>query len=109
MVELYMELRNFSCEAKEKEFTTHLTTVIEVRNDQNEVAARFEFERDRPDVGQAPRQEYFHICRFPVQGLASGQYTLTAEVTDVPSGKSTKRSLPLRIESPRRAARGTAE
>lgn len=108
-VELYMELRNFSCEAKEKEYTTHLTTVIEVRDERNEVAARFEFERDRPDVGQAPRQEYFHICRFPVQGLAAGQYTLTAEVTDVPSGKSAKRSLPLRIESPRRVARGTAD
>jgi len=108
-VELYMELRNFSCEAKEKEFSTHLATVIEIRDDRNEVVARFEFERDRPDVGQAPRYEYFHICRFPVQGLAAGQYTLNAQVTDVPSGKSAKRSLPLRVESPRRVARGNDE
>jgi hypothetical protein len=104
-----MELRNFSCEPKEKEFATHLATLIEVRDDRNEVVARFEFERDQPDVGHAPRHEYFHICRFPVQGLAAGQYTLTAQVTDVPSGKSAKRALPLRVESPRRVARGKAE
>lgn len=108
-VELYMELRNFSCEAKEAEYSTHVTTLIEIRDDRGEVLAKYEFERDRPDVGQAPRQEYFHICRFPVQGLSAGQYTLTAQVTDVPSGKSAKRSLPLRIEATRRLARGSAD
>lgn len=108
-VELYMELRNFSCEAKEAEYRTHVMTVIEIRDDRGEVVARYEFERDRPDVGQAPRQDYFHICRFPVQGLAAGQYTLTAQVTDVPSGKSAKKSLPLRIETARRVVRGVGE
>jgi hypothetical protein len=108
-VELYMELRNFSCEAKEAEYRTHVTTVIEIRDDRGEVLSRYEFERDRPDIGQAPRQDYFHICRFPVQGLAAGQYTLTAHVTDVPSGKSAKKTLPLRIEAVRRVARGYGE
>lgn len=108
-VELYMELRNFSCQAKDKEFHTHLTTAIEVRDDRNEVIARYDFERDRPDVGQAPKHEYFHICRFPVQNMMAGQYTLCAIVTDVPTGKSATRMLPLRVEAARRVARGSAE
>lgn len=108
-VELYMELRNFSCEAKEAEYTTHVTTLIEIRDDRGEVMAKYEFERDRPEIGQSPRNEYFHICRFPVQGLSAGQYTLTTQVTDVPSGKSAKKTLPLRIEANRRVARGVSE
>lgn len=108
-IELYMEVRNFSCQAKEKEYLTHMSTVIEIRDERNEVVSRFDFERDRPVAGQAPKQDYFHICRFPVQGLATGQYTLTATVTDVPTGKSANKSLPLRVESTRRVARGSAE
>ncbi len=108
-IELYMELRNFSCEAKEKEYLTHLTTAIEIRDDRNEVIARFDFERDRPDVGQAPKHDYFHICRFPVQAMPAGQYTLCAIVTDVPTGKSATKMLPLRVEAARRVARGTSE
>jgi hypothetical protein len=108
-VELYMELRNFSCEAKEAEYRTHLSTVIEIRNERNELVERHEFERDRPEVGQAPKQDYFHICRFPVRGFPAGTYTMTVIVTDVPTGKSATRTLPLRVESaPRRVARGTA-
>jgi hypothetical protein len=104
-IELYMELRNFSCEAKDREYLTHLTTAIEIRDERNDVVARFDFERDRPDVIQAPRQDYFHICRFPVQGLLAGQYTLCAIVTDVPTGKSATKTLPLRVESAHRVAR----
>jgi hypothetical protein len=108
-VELYMQVRNFSCEAKDREFLTHLTTVIEVRDDRGEVVCRYEFERDRPEAGQAPRQESFHICRFPLQGLAAGDYTLSAQITDVPTGKSAQRTLPLRVEAARRTARGNDE
>lgn len=108
-VELYMEVRNFSCEAKDREFLTHLNTAIEIRDDRGEVVNRYEFERDKPVAGQAPRQDHFHICRFPIQGLMPGQYTLTAQITDMPTGKSAAKSLPLRIDPPRRAARGTAE
>jgi hypothetical protein len=104
--ELYMEVRNFSCEAKEKEYLTHLATVVEVRDDRGDVVTRYEFERDRPDIGQAAKQDYFHICRFPVQGLPSGRYTLAVQVTDVPTGKTAKRSLPLVVEPARRTARG---
>jgi len=108
-VELYMEVRNFSCEAKDREFLTHLNTAIEIRDDRGEVVSRYEFEREKPDSGQAPRHDHFHICRFPIQGLMPGPYTLTAQVTDVPSGKSAAKTLPLRIEPPRRTTRGTAE
>lgn len=89
---------------------THLATVIEVRDERNEVVMRHEFERDRPDVGQAAKAEHFQICRFPIQNLPAGSYTLTALVTDVPSGKSATRTLPLRVDSTaRRVARGTSE
>jgi hypothetical protein len=109
-VELYMELRNFSCEARDREYATHLSTVIEVRDDRNEVVLRHEFERDRPEIGQTPKQEHFHICRFPVQGLPAGKYSLHATVTDIPTGKAATRVLPLHVEAAaRRVARGTAE
>lgn len=107
-VEVYMELKNFSCESKDQVYATHLTTVLEIVDDQGEVASRFEFERDKPEAGNAPRVDYFHICRFPVQGLATGHYTLRVRVTDIPTGKFAQRELPLKVESPRRTAARTA-
>jgi hypothetical protein len=109
-VEVYMELRNFSCEAKDSEFATHLATVLEVKDELGQVVSRFEFERDKPDIGAAPKQNYFHICRFPVHGLTPGQYTLTARITDVPTGKTADKTLPLCVQAAKRTtARGTAD
>jgi hypothetical protein len=107
--ELYMELRNISCESKDREHTMRLMTTIEVRDERGTVVSRLEFERDRSEAGAAPRNEYFHICRFPVQGLAVGRYTLNAKITDMPTGRTAEKTLPLNVEPARRVARGTAD
>ncbi|MFL5327401.1 MAG: hypothetical protein ACJ8C4_00675 [Gemmataceae bacterium] len=108
-VEVYMELRNFSCESKEQ-CPTQLATVLEIRNEQGIVVSHFEFQRDRADNCTAPRNDYFHICRFPVQRLNPGQYTLVAKITDLPTGKVAEKALPLTIDNARRTTiRGSAE
>lgn len=105
LLELYMELRNFSCEARDKKYTVHLSVTIEIRDERGTVVEPMKFERDKPDVGHTPRQDYFHICRFPVPGIAPGTYTLVARVTDVPTGRSAERALPLRVAPVRAVAR----
>ena len=92
-------------------FTTQLASSLVLRDADQHVVWRHDFgDRSYRDLSQTLRHDYFNNCRFCVPDVPPGQYTLVAEVTDVPTGKSAKRTLPLRVEPARRvAARGAAD
>jgi hypothetical protein len=97
MVAVYMELRNFSCTPKTGDFATHVVSTVEIHNDKGEIV--FRFDSDRADSSLSPRQDYCHVGRFTLPALPAGAYTLWLKATDVPTGRTARRSLDFRLAS----------
>jgi hypothetical protein len=97
MVGLYAEVRNFACAPHGSDYRTRVQTSIEVHDDRGEVVWRFD-PPARTDTSLSPRQDYCHVGRFALPGrLPSGAYTLWLKVTDVPTGRTARRSLDFRV------------
>jgi hypothetical protein len=97
VVGLYTEVRNFACAPHGSDFRTNVQTSIEVHNDHGEVVWRFD-PPARTDPSLSPRQDYCHVGRFALPtNLPAGAYTLWLKVTDVPTGRTTRRSLDFRV------------
>jgi hypothetical protein len=97
VVGLYMEVRNFACKPHGADYRTNVQTSIEVHNDEGEVVWRYD-PPARTDPSLSPRQDYCHVGRFALPtNLPAGTYTLWLKVTDVPSGRTTRRPLDFRV------------
>ena len=73
---------------------------VEIRNSDGEIVFRFD-SPNRADSSLSPRQDYCHFGRFTLPNLPPGAYTLWLKATDVPTGRSARRSLDFRVGSPK--------
>lgn len=96
-VGLYMELKNFACLPHDSQFATHVASSVEIRDAGGNIVFRFDCERTEPSL--SARQDYCHIGRFALPALPSGAYTLWLKATDVPTGRTARRSLDFRVAS----------
>ena len=103
LVQVYAELRNFSSDAGKAGFETRLASSVRLTLHTDargeEIIWRQDFhDRDRVDRSQSPRHDYFNNYRFCIpENLPPGTYKLWLKVIDVPTGRSTESSLPLRV------------
>jgi hypothetical protein len=100
-IQLYAELRNFSSEWCEPFYVTRLTSEVEIRDYEGHTVLRQGFkDQERPDRSQTLRHDYFNNYHFCIPAsIPPGRYTLWLHVTDVPTKRTAKRSLDLRITS----------
>jgi hypothetical protein len=97
VVGLYVEVQNVLCAPHGSDYLTQVQMAIEVHNEQGETVWRFDSPA-RPDPSLSPRQDYCHVGRFALPGnLPAGAYTLWLKVTDVPTGRTARRSLDFRV------------
>lgn len=96
---LYMELKNFACLPHNGQFATHVASSVEIHDAGGNIVFRFDCDRTEPSL--SPRQDYCHVGRFALPALPSGAYTLWLKATDVPTGRSARRSLDFRVASER--------
>jgi hypothetical protein len=96
-VAVYMELRNFACVPRDGDYATHVVSSVELHDANGKVVLRFD--SDRSDPSLSPRHDYCHVGRFTLPALPPGAYTLWLKATDVPTGRSSRRSLDFRVAS----------
>ncbi len=101
LVQLYAELRNFSCNSGKAGYETRLASSVrltcQMPDSRTETVWRQDFhDRDRVDRSRSPRRDYFNNYRFCIpENLPRGSYKLWLKVVDVPTGRSAESSLPL--------------
>ena len=106
-MQVYVEVRNFTCRQHGPAYDTSLAGVLEVRDFTNHPVCRFDFPAS-VDRSQTPRQDYFVNFRFHLPRLPEGRYTLHITVKDVvsPSAddgpRSASRSLDFAVGGPGR-------
>jgi hypothetical protein len=95
VVALYMEVRNFTCAARGGDFRTHIATAVEIHDERGQMV--YHFNIDKADPSLSPRHDFSNGVRFGLPALPAGSYTLTMRVTDVPTGRTARRSLDFRV------------
>jgi hypothetical protein len=100
-VQIYVEPKHFSSELRENGFETNLSCTLELRECAGDriVVWKDHHQPARPetDVSQTRRHDYFINYPFRIPSVPPGLYTLWVQVTDVPTKRTTKRSLDLRV------------
>ncbi len=97
VVGLYVEVRNFTSAPHGSEFQTRVQTALEIHNDRGEMIWHCD-PPPRSDTSLSPQQDYCHVGRFALPpDMPAGAYTLWLKVTDVPTGRTTRRSLDFRV------------
>ncbi|HEX4588360.1 MAG TPA: hypothetical protein VH120_00400 [Gemmataceae bacterium] len=97
VVGLYVEVRNIICAPNGADYRTQVAMSMEVHNEQGETVWRSD-PPARPDRSLSPRQDYCHVGWFKVPSdLPAGAFTLSLKVTDVPTGRTARRSLDFRV------------
>jgi hypothetical protein len=101
MVQVYVELQNFSIHEEQGMYETRLASSVEIQDAQNQTVWRQDFkDRDRPDRSRSPRHDYFNSYRFCIpENLPPGTYRLVVRIADVhlPERKPAERTLPLEV------------
>lgn len=105
LMQLYVEVRNFSSRPAGSAYETCLASRAEIHNEQGELVWRKDLPV-RPDRSQSLRHDYFINYRIPVPPhVAPGKYKLVIEVRDVtgqagkdvPPHRMARRELSVRI------------
>jgi hypothetical protein len=87
LVQLYVEVRNFSSERRDGYYETRFSSFVEIRDAKDPPEAkpiwfwRFD-DHKQPIRVRAPLQDYFNNYRFEVPALPPGTYRLTIHVAD---------------------------
>lgn len=101
LVQIYVELRNFSTERRDRFFLTHLASSLEIHDYKGHVVWREDRPESikRPDLSRSLRHDLFMNCMFCVPQIPQGSYTLWLQVADVGLKKqrSVRRSLDFRV------------
>jgi hypothetical protein len=109
LVQLYVEVRNFTNRRNGAFYETALRSKLEIRDKHGGgLAARMDFPA-QPDHSLSPRQDYFIHYQFYVPTrMEPGDYVLTIELHDenAPAGevngpRGAQRTLPFRVVGPR--------
>lgn len=107
--QVYVELRNFSCEHQDGgpaalEYTTRLVSSAEIRDRAGRKVwpagpGRLSFRRKGPQESRSAWHDYFDNYSLRVPELPAGPYTLWIEVQDAPTGRAVRRSLDFRVDA----------
>jgi hypothetical protein len=113
-MQVYVEVRNFTCRPCDAGFETSLAGVVEIRDFNQKIVSRIDFPAC-VDRSQTPRQDYFinfqfHLpCQPEGRCMPEGRYTLRVLVKDVlaptasdASPRSASRSLDFLVGRPGR-------
>jgi hypothetical protein len=92
---VYMEIQNFSSEARGKLFVTRLASSARILDYQGNVINSLS-ECTLIDHSQTRRHDYCRSCWFNVP-RTPGSYTLWIKVTDVPTGRAAEKSLDFQV------------
>jgi hypothetical protein len=105
MVQIYVELRNFSCDLHGSLYETRLASAVRLTRKTADSSEHIEWEqgfpdRFQPDRSQSQRHDYFNHYRFQIPAnLPLGDYTLYLQVKDLATNppRVVERSLPMRL------------
>jgi hypothetical protein len=99
LVQVYVELRNFTSERQGPVHLTRLASRIDIHDANQALVWRQDCDdQQRAERSHTPRREYFRNYRFYVpENMPPGLYTLRIHVTDVPTGRTARGSLDLRV------------
>lgn len=99
LVQVYVELRNVTCEKYGPLWQTRLASSIELVDSRGELVWRRDLgDRDEPERSHTARREYFRNCRFYVPDhVPPGLYTLRIHVKDLPTGRTARGGLDFRL------------
>jgi hypothetical protein len=93
-----VEVQNFTSERHSSLYRTRLASSLCIRDRQQQIVWRQDFpEGSQPDVSRTPRHDYFLNCCFRVPQLPPGPYTLSIQVTDVPTQRAAERTLDFEV------------
>ncbi len=111
LVQLYVELRNFACEAKNGAFATRLSSSVEIRDQKGERVWFYQFEDGKQPIrSQTMLHDYFNnYCFYVPNRLPPGTYTLTINVADETRPEQRRvasKSLEFRVTAISTSARG---
>jgi hypothetical protein len=97
VVGLYFEVRNFTSAPHGIDYRTQVQTAVEIHDDRGETVWRCD-PPPRSEPTLSPQQDYCHVGRFALPAaMPAGAYTLWLKVTDVPTGRTTRRALDFRV------------
>lgn len=90
-VQVYVEVRNFRCVAKQGKYETRLGSALEIRDEKGRKVVALTPEPSA-DLSQTPRQDYFLNFQFHVPAkLPVGRYDLRVTVKDLTPSASGKK------------------
>jgi hypothetical protein len=97
-VEVYAELQNFTTEIQGSHYVTRLASVLEIRDFNERVVWEQIPEAGNVDRSLSPRHDFYNKYVFQVpRDLVPGPYTLWIRITDLPTGRTARRSLDFRV------------
>ncbi len=98
-VQVYVEVRNFTCAREGAGYQTRLGSSLEILDADGAVCWRHDYkEGDNPERSHAPMRDYFRNYRFFVpEKFPPGLYTLRIHLTDLPTGRTARASLDFRV------------
>jgi hypothetical protein len=101
LVQVYVELSNFTVEPRDGEYVAHLVSSVEVRDIVSGKLVWCHGYDDKPERSRSPWRDHFIRLRFSIPPeLKPGTYTLWVQVQDVlarPSRPPARRSLMFRV------------
>lgn len=98
-VQVYVEVRNFTCAREGSSYQTRLTSSLEILDADGAVCWRHDYkEGDSPERSHTPMRDYFRNYGFFVpEKFPPGLYTLRIHLTDLPTGRTARGSLDFRV------------
>lgn len=98
-VELYVEVQNFTSEPDGPRYVTRLISSAEIKDFAGEIVQQYELkDKEKPDYSRTPRHDFYNKYTIPLpHDLRPNSYTLWIVVTDVPTGRTDRRSLDFRV------------
>ncbi len=98
-VQVYVELRNFTCAKQGGIYLAHVASTLEILDAAEKVVWSQDLDdRGRPEPRRTAWQEYFRDYRFYLpERIPPGLYTLRVWVKDMPTGRMAKASMDFRV------------
>jgi hypothetical protein len=103
LVQVYVELRNLSCELRDNSYVTILNGTVKILDGQNKIVWSHNYRlREVPLSNRMPRYDCCRVYDFPVPMMPPGKYTLSIEILDVTRQpfRSAQRSVEFNVAPP---------
>lgn len=98
LVYVYVQLGNLTDAPSDGSYRVRLRSSVRICNKEGqEVSSRDFQEADHGQPSRSPRHDFFYNYWFTLPKLPPGLYTLTVEVTDLPTARVARKSIELRV------------